>query len=232
MGSTPAFPEPKHFQESSSEHSYDSYLHAPQPQRAGRQIPHVYPEEDSPDSAEPLHSAFDHSSSYGQVYPPPPTTYDPFNPARPPVPSGATYNTRVETTTPSQPARPSSSGSYSPRNFSRPLRSPSPPGQHTHPQRFNIQGQSPRIAGPPAYSSSNAHIPSPNPQQGYHVHEETYDSFHTAHTASPEPMNETDFRSPNTQHIPSSNQQQGMADSRGQDPRRWDEESRFGPSLR
>lgn len=164
MGRSPAFPEPKHFEDSSSDDGHNSYLHAPQPQRVGRQIPQLDSEE-ALGSAEPLRSTFD------QLHP-----------------SDTPYNT-----------------SYSPRNISQPTQSPPPPAQFTHTQTLNANGHpSPQWA--PNTRNADQFSSPPLPSQVHHTPEESYDSFQTAHTASPEPMTVNEFVIPPPQ--PSSQQKQ------------------------
>ncbi|KAF5346208.1 hypothetical protein D9756_011139 [Leucocoprinus leucothites] len=176
---SPGFPRVKHFQESSEESSYEPHMHAPKPQRPGHHMPPAEPEEDLT-NARPLQHHFDPLS--GRQAPYSPALHGSPSPIQPPPPSSdSDYGSRA----PMNIQPPNSP----PRNFSRPTPPSSPPRQSLHQLPPIIQSQllHPNAQNPFASSDHISLAPISN-QQTTHIPEESYDSFHTAHSASPEPM--------------------------------------------
>lgn len=209
MGHSPAFPEPKHFEDSSSLYADSAYMHAPQPQRAGRQLPQL----DSEEESLPLRTTFDRPHS-----------------------SDTPYDTSAPSSSSPNPKRLTASSSYPPRNFSRPTLSPPPVVQYTHPENLNASGYVSPGDLPSLNPQSVGRFSSPPlSQQVHHLPEESYDSFHTARTISPEPMTENDFTPPTQQSLsqqqPPAHNDRTLDGTRGQDLRLRNQQTNFGAAL-
>lgn len=143
MGYAAAFADPAHFQQEEPTEHYDTYLHAPKPQRPGRQIK---PEEG-------LRSTPNLDSNYPQTsLSPTANTYDPFADSNSPVPSPLIRSSPPKSYPPTQ-------------NFSTFVGSREPASEFSPVPQYNPSDRgSPRVTAP---TFNNHPVSSPNSgQQG------------------------------------------------------------------
>ncbi|KAJ3557928.1 hypothetical protein NP233_g11619 [Leucocoprinus birnbaumii] len=232
---TPGFPRVTHFQDSSEESSSSAYdptpsLHAPKPHRVGQPMPPVDFDEDLT-NARPVQHSYDPLSggarqgSYPlaihneRMTPSPNESVNTIQPIPPPPSHSAempyaAYNTPTNYPPPNSP----------PRNYSRPTPppqtlSPPPPRFQQNPSSLQQRQQYPAPAHPPPPSQMQNPF-EPTSTNSRHGQEETYDSFYTAHSASPEPMTVQDRVGPRDTELTGvtrpTQTQQGRG--QGQDP--------------
>ncbi|EKM77274.1 hypothetical protein AGABI1DRAFT_130686 [Agaricus bisporus var. burnettii JB137-S8] len=164
MGYAAAFADPAHFQQEEPTEHYDTYLHAPKPQRPGRQIK---PEEG-------LRSTPNLDSNYPQTsLSPIANTYDPFADSNSPVPSPLIRSSPPKSYPPTQ-------------TFSTFVGSREPASEFSPVPQYNPSDRgSPRVTVPTFNNHPSAvTVSSPNSgQQG---------PYSTGYLNSPEPMTESD----------------------------------------